>query len=131
MASSSPTLASHLEMDRDVKIGKISEEQRVEQKVEILTALRKLGEPVRLESTCSLLDDVSWVIRLPLTRTLNEMSMPDTGLRRKGLMWYFDPQLTPEEINFLAQHGSAALDEFDRVSENLSKGIFLLRDCTM
>ncbi len=34
------------EMERDVKIGKISKEQQTEQKVEILTALRKLGEQV-------------------------------------------------------------------------------------
>ena len=56
LAGSSATMAVHcarlslltptLEMDRDVKIGKISEEQRVEQKVEILTALRKLGDQV-------------------------------------------------------------------------------------
>ncbi len=35
------------EMERDVKIGKISKEQQTEQKVEILLALRKLGEQVR------------------------------------------------------------------------------------
>lgn len=34
------------EMERDVKIGKISKEQQVEQKAEILSALRKLGEKV-------------------------------------------------------------------------------------
>eukprot|EP00051_Salpingoeca_urceolata_P009598 m.116344 g.116344 ORF g.116344 m.116344 type:complete len:190 (+) comp16376_c0_seq5:1334-1903(+) len=61
------------EMERDVKIGKISSEQQTEQKVEILTALRKLGE-----------------------------------------------QLNPEEVQFLAQHGSAALDEFEKVSDSLA-----------
>ncbi len=35
-----------IQMERDVKIGKISKEQQTEQKVEILTALRKLGEQV-------------------------------------------------------------------------------------
>ena len=35
-------------MDRDVKIGKITKESMIEQKVEILTALRSLGEQVTL-----------------------------------------------------------------------------------
>merc|ERR1711991_912489 len=37
------------EMERDVKIGKISAQQQTEQKVEILTALRKLGEQISPE----------------------------------------------------------------------------------
>ena len=35
------------EMERDVKIGKITKDQQTEQKVEILAALRNLGEQVR------------------------------------------------------------------------------------
>eukprot|EP00047_Mylnosiga_fluctuans_P003069 m.227322 g.227322 ORF g.227322 m.227322 type:complete len:190 (-) comp11570_c0_seq1:70-639(-) len=37
------------EMERDVKIGKISKEMQIEQTVEILTALRSLGEQISSE----------------------------------------------------------------------------------
>ena len=40
------TINPNTEMDRDVKIGKITKDQQTEQKVEILAALRKLGEQV-------------------------------------------------------------------------------------
>eukprot|EP00049_Salpingoeca_infusionum_P003519 m.67431 g.67431 ORF g.67431 m.67431 type:complete len:189 (-) comp12162_c0_seq1:184-750(-) len=60
------------EMEKQVAIGAISRDMLIEQKVEILTALRKLGD-----------------------------------------------QITPEEVAFLAQHSSAALEEFEKVSEEL------------
>lgn len=62
-------------MERDVKIGKISKELQTEQQVEILTALRKLGE-----------------------------------------------QITSEEAQFLSQHGTAALDAFEKVSIDAMAG---------
>lgn len=41
--------ASSLQMDRDLMVGKLARDLYTQQKVEILTALRKLGEKVCLE----------------------------------------------------------------------------------
>jgi hypothetical protein len=83
-------------MERDVKIGKISKDQQTEQKVEILTALRKLGDQVR-----------SPVLRACEWTTASVSTKQYLSLH---------PQISPEEAQFLEQHGSAALDEFERVS---------------
>eukprot|EP00043_Microstomoeca_roanoka_P004323 m.48974 g.48974 ORF g.48974 m.48974 type:complete len:196 (-) comp12439_c2_seq1:93-680(-) len=64
------------ELEQQVAIGGISKESMIEQKVEILTALRQLGE-----------------------------------------------QITPEEVQFLTQHSTAALDEFERVSGELNANV--------
>ncbi|EGD73186.1 LZIC protein [Salpingoeca rosetta] len=64
------------ELDKQVSIGGISKESAIEQKVEILTALRQLGE-----------------------------------------------QISPEEVQFLTQHSTAALDEFQRVSGELNANV--------
>ena len=48
-------LTALTEMERDVKIGKITKEMQIEQKVEILAALRSLGEQVWLQSIASIL----------------------------------------------------------------------------
>lgn len=65
-------------MDRDVLIGKISKDVQTMQKVEILTALRKLGD-----------------------------------------------QLSAEEMEFLTKHNSAAMDEFEAITSDLSKSAML------
>lgn len=44
-----PTNVSHpVQMDRDVIVGKLPRDVYMQQKMEILTALRKLGEKVRI-----------------------------------------------------------------------------------
>lgn len=42
------TLSRCVQMDRDVIVGKLSRDVYMQQKMEILTALRKLGEKVRV-----------------------------------------------------------------------------------
>lgn len=54
-------------MDRDVMVGKLSRDMYTQQKMEILTALRKLGEKVRNAHTRDVEDDslmnpLSWFI---------------------------------------------------------------------
>eukprot|EP01147_Barroeca_monosierra_P010101 gene10101-2268_t len=65
-----------VELDKQVSIGGVSKDTATEQKVEILTALRQLGE-----------------------------------------------QITPEEVHLLTQHSTAALNEFQRVSEELGSNV--------
>ena len=74
------------QMQRDLKVGKLPQNAYNQQAVEILTALRKLGEKVRV-CCCHWL----WII-------------------------LYNAQLSPVELEFLTTHTSAALAEFEKVS---------------
>lgn len=51
-------------MQRDAKIGKISQDVLVQQKVEILGALRKLGEKVNYETSSNIIKCIFMFIQM-------------------------------------------------------------------
>lgn len=97
-------------MDRDVMVGKLPRDVYTQQKMEILTALRKLGEKVR---------------GLLLT---HKRFPADTHLFQDCCVKPFlisatcsNAQLTTEDEAFLAANASATLSHFEKVTANLGK----------
>lgn len=90
-------------MDRDVMVGKLPRDVYTQQKVEILTALRKLGEKVR---------------GLLLTQILSHLIVDS---RVKPYLNCFNAQLTTENEAFLAANASATLSHFEKVTASLGK----------
>jgi len=97
-------------MDRDVMVGKLARDVYTQQKVEILTALRKLGEKVRellLKHKCFPAD-----MHLFQDSRVKAFLIPVTCL---------NVQLTTEDEAFLAANASATLSHFEKVTASLGK----------
>lgn len=94
-----------IQMDRDVMVGKLSRDVFTQQKVEILTALRKLGEKVR----GSLLTHQYRYCICFKSRVRND------------IYTCLNVQLTTEDEAFLAANASATLSHFEKVTASLGK----------
>ncbi len=95
-----------IQMDRDVMVGKLPRDVYTQQKVEILTALRKLGEKVR---------------GLLLTQILSHLILDSYVKPFLISVNCFNAQLTTENEAFLAANASATLSHFEKVTASLGK----------
>lgn len=88
-------------------VGKLPRDVYTQQKVEILTALRKLGEKVR---------------GLLLTQILSHLFL-DSRVVKPFLISVncLNAQLTTEDEAFLAANASATLSHFEKVTASLGK----------
>lgn len=93
-------------MDRDVMVGKLPRDVYTQQKVEILTALRKLGEKVR---------------GLLLTQILSHLFQDSHVKPFLISVNCLNAQLTTEDEAFLAANASATLSHFEKVTASLGK----------
>ena len=121
-------------MQRDVKMSKLSQSAYTQQAVEILAALRKLGEKVSggvylwylyicTNQSVNLTCQSSPVHSLPISYDfclfifVEKAHNPMHGCTcPQSLESVLSLQLSPMEIEFLTSHSSAALSQFESVS---------------